>query len=306
MGNGATLASHRSEVGTFGGQSWTGFVLGLSGLSGLFPRSLASSRMAKSKASKQKSRSKDLKVLESHRCFEGTVFRCRHHSEILGVDARFSVYVPDAPRIQTTLPYPHDCEEFPVLLFLSDEGCTDLEILTQGNLLQHCSDCGLILVSADTCPRPEAETAVSANFYVNATEKPYDSYKMQDYLEAELLELVHHNFPSCGSDAVSIMGHGMGGTGALTMALRNDAIPFRSVSALAPVLNPMSTEVTKKLAQALKHLKALNILKLSFRRLSPSPVFSETDGGMVGPSRVSNTSLQCRGPSIVFDEAFFG
>lgn len=238
------------------GNSHSGLVWGFSGLSSLFfpqVRSLTSSRMAKSKASKRSLRSKDLEILKCHRCFEGTVFRCTHRSVALGLDACFSVYVPDAPRIHTTLPYPRDCEEFPVLLFLSDEGCNDIDILMQGNVLQHCSDCGLILVSADTCPR-EAETegaegvsVCGASYYVNATEKPWNTHcKMRDYLEAELLDLVHDNFPTCGSEAVSIMGHGMGGTAALSMALRKDALPFRSVSALAPLLNPTEVEVTKK------------------------------------------------------------
>eukprot|EP00438_Fugacium_kawagutii_P013774 Skav232251 [mRNA] locus=scaffold273:113267:115303:- [translate_table: standard] len=207
--------------------------------------------MAKSKTSKGKSRSNDLKISKCHRAFEGTVFRCNHYSESLGLDARFSVYVPDAPGIQTTLPYPHGCEELPVLLFLSDAGCSDLEILMQGNVLQHCSDCGLILVSADTTPRSEADRSIiNPSYYVNATLSPWDKHcRMLDYLERDLLDIVHDNFPTCGHDAVSIMGHGIGGTSALTMAFRNEAgVPFRSVSALAPLLNPMSTDVTKKLS----------------------------------------------------------
>lgn len=266
---GACARTGCASVGGSLGNSHSGLVWGFSGLSSLFfpqVRSLTSSRMAKSKASKRSLRSKDLEILKCHRCFEGTVFRCTHRSAALGLDACFSVYVPDAPRIHTTLPYPRDCEEFPVLLFLSDEGCNDIDILMQGNVLQHCSDCGLILVSADTCPR-EAETegaegvsVCGASYYVNATEKPWNTHcKMRDYLEAELLDLVHDNFPTCGSEAVSIMGHGMGGTAALSMALRKDALPFRSVSALAPLLNPTEVEVTKTLRYA--KAKALQVLQ---------------------------------------------
>lgn len=144
----AAQAAHRQidPVGR-GRRSWNGLaslatLAGLSG-SGLQVRNLVS-RMARAKASKAKSRSQDLNVSKCHRCFEGTVFRCNHYSEALGLDACFSVYVPDAPRMQTTLPYPRDCEEFPVLLFLSDEGCSDIEVLMQGGLLEHCAACGLI------------------------------------------------------------------------------------------------------------------------------------------------------------------
>jgi len=147
--------------------------------------------------------------------------------------------------MQTTLPYPRDCEEFPVLLFLSDEGCSDIEVLMQGGLLEHCAACGLILVSADTSPRSESAKDVfsGGSYYVNATEKPWNTHcRMRDYLEGELLDFVHDNFPTCGPGAVSVMGHGMGGTGALSLALRKSDVTFRSVSALAPFLNPMQTE----------------------------------------------------------------
>ena len=273
----ATSARARTGPASIGGSlgnSHSGLVWGFSGLSSLFfpkVRSLASSRMAKSKASKRNLRPKDLEILKCHRCFEGTVFRCTHRSAALGLDACFSVYVPDAPRIHTTLPYPRDCEEFPVLLFLSDEGCNDIDILMQGNVLQHCSDCGLILVSADTCPRAETEvvSVCGASYYVNATEEPWNTHcKMRDYLEAELLDLVHDNFPTCGSEAVSIMGHGMGGTAALSMALRKDALPFRSVSALAPLLNPMGVEVTKTLRIKFSRVSLFLVLWLATLKLS--------------------------------------
>ena len=252
-------AAHRQidPVGR-GRRSWNGLaslatLAGLSG-SGLQVRNLVS-RMARAKASKAKSRSQDLNVSKCHRCFEGTVFRCNHYSEALGLDACFSVYVPDAPRMQTTLPYPRDCEEFPVLLFLSDEGCSDIEVLMQGGLLEHCAACGLILVSADTSPRSESAKDVfsGGSYYVNATEKPWDTHcRMRDYLEGELLDFVHDNFPTCGPGAVSVMGHGMGGTGALSLALRKSDVTFRSVSALAPFLNPMQTEGPRNLVLAVE------------------------------------------------------
>ncbi|CAJ1371319.1 unnamed protein product [Effrenium voratum] len=163
-----------------------------------------------------------------------------------GLDARFSVYVPDANRMQMTLPYPEDTEEFPVVLFLSDMGCSDLEVLKQGNALEHCASCGLILVAADTSPRgpgvaDEAErkdVGIAASYYVNATQSPWNRhYRMRDYLENELLKVVHANFPTCGPEWVSAMGHGMGGMGALALAIRNPE-RFRSVSALAPICHP--------------------------------------------------------------------
>ncbi|CAK9057842.1 unnamed protein product [Durusdinium trenchii] len=217
-------------------------------------RHFACSRMAKTRDSKQsRSQSNSLQVSACHRSFEGTVFRCTHRSEALGgLDAHFSVYVPDAPQMHMTLPYPKKCDDFPVLLFLSDMGCSDLDVLQQGNVLEHCSSCGLILVSADTSPRGLADSdghkhgvGIGASHYVDATEAPWNQhYRMRDYLENELLEIVHAHFPTCGSEGVSVMGHGMGGMGALSLALRSPSA-FRSVSAMAPTSHPTTTEITR-------------------------------------------------------------
>ena len=218
--------------------------VGLLGLSAVAWKA-SRARIAQSRARSPKST--DLWISKCHRCFEGTVFRCNHYSTALGgLDARFSVYVPDANRMQMTLPYPEDTEEFPVVLFLSDMGCSDLEVLKQGNALEHCASCGLILVAADTSPRgpgvaDEAErkdVGIAASYYVNATQSPWNRhYRMRDYLENELLKVVHANFPTCGPEWVSAMGHGMGGMGALALAIRNPE-RFRSVSALAPICHP--------------------------------------------------------------------
>ena len=60
---------------------------------------------------------------------------------------------------------------------------------------------------------------------------------MRDYIEKELPKLIDENFPADMSRQ-SIMGHSMGGHGALTIGLRNPET-FKAVSAFAPIVAPL-------------------------------------------------------------------
>ena len=60
---------------------------------------------------------------------------------------------------------------------------------------------------------------------------------MWSYILKELPEIIFTEFP-LNKDKQSIMGHSMGGLGALNMAFRNPNI-FKSVSAFAPISNPI-------------------------------------------------------------------
>jgi S-formylglutathione hydrolase len=60
---------------------------------------------------------------------------------------------------------------------------------------------------------------------------------MRGYVEAELPALIAQEFPA-DPDRQSIMGHSMGGHGALTVALRNPD-RYRAVSAFAPIASPL-------------------------------------------------------------------
>ena len=84
-----------------------------------------------------------------------------------------------------------------------------------------------------------------AGFYVDTTQQPWaTNYRMRSYIEAELPALIAEHFPA---DMIrqGIMGHSMGGHGALTIALRNPD-RFRSVSAFAPIVAPTHVSWCKK------------------------------------------------------------
>jgi len=58
---------------------------------------------------------------------------------------------------------------------------------------------------------------------------------MYDYVTKELPSLISSTFKTTGKQ--SVMGHSMGGHGALTIAMKNTAF-YSSVSAFAPICNP--------------------------------------------------------------------
>ena len=73
----------------------------------------------------------------------------------------------------------------------------------------------------------------------DATRAPWDRhYRMHRYVTEELPALVEAHFPVLPQRR-GIFGHSMGGHGALTIALRDPA-SWRSVSAFAPICNPVA------------------------------------------------------------------
>jgi S-formylglutathione hydrolase len=161
----------------------------------------------------------------------------KHASTSTGTEMIFSVFVPEhSPGAK-----------LPVVWYLSGLTCTHANVTDKGEFRQACAELGIIFVAPDTSPRGEgvaddAEGAydfgLGAGFYVNATQEPYAKhYRMRDYVEAELPELIAANFPADMSRQ-GIMGHSMGGHGALTISLRNPG-RYKSTSAFAPIVSPL-------------------------------------------------------------------
>ena len=88
-------------------------------------------------------------------------------------------------------------------------------------------------------PSPQLSVCfvTGAGFYVDATEEKWKRYRMYSYVTKELPELLRQNTTSLNLENASIMGHSMGGHGALTIALKNPGT-FKSASAFAPICNP--------------------------------------------------------------------
>jgi S-formylglutathione hydrolase len=104
----------------------------------------------------------------------------------------------------------------------------------------------LIFVAPDTSPRGEKvpgdpasayDFGLGAGFYVDATQEPLArNYRMWSYVAEELPKLVAEHFPA-DAGRQSILGHSMGGHGALTAALRHPD-RYRAASAFAPIVAP--------------------------------------------------------------------
>ena len=175
-------------------------------------------------------------TVSTNTAFGGVQGVYKHHSTATGTDMTFSVYVP-----------PHAAgAKLPVVWYLSGLTCTHANVTEKGEFRRACSELGLIFVAPDTSPRGEGvpddpdgayDFGLGAGFYVNALVEPFaEHYRMRGYIESELPHLVAEHFP-VDMDRQGIMGHSMGGHGALTLALKHQG-RFRSVSAFAPIVAP--------------------------------------------------------------------
>jgi S-formylglutathione hydrolase len=161
----------------------------------------------------------------------------RHQSTATGTPMTFSVFTP---------PQAADGERRPVVWYLSGLTCTHANVTEKGEYRRACAELGLLFVAPDTSPRGEGvpddpegayDFGLGAGFYLDATEPPYAvNYRMWTYVADELPGVLVDHFPA-DLGRQSVMGHSMGGHGALTLALRRPG-RFRAVSAFAPICNP--------------------------------------------------------------------
>jgi S-formylglutathione hydrolase len=160
----------------------------------------------------------------------------KHASRETDTGMTFSVYVP-----------PHqDGAKLPVVWYLSGLTCTHANVTEKGEYRQACAELGLIFVAPDTSPRGDGvpgdpagsyDFGLGAGFYVDATQPPFArNYRMWSYVTEELPELIGTHFP-VDPKRQSILGHSMGGHGALTIAL-SDPDRYRAASAFSPIASP--------------------------------------------------------------------
>jgi S-formylglutathione hydrolase len=176
-----------------------------------------------------------MEILSENKSHGGRQLVVKHLSAACRCDMTFSIFLPEAANAAAKLP---------LVWFLSGLTCTHANVTDKGEFRASCAELGLVFVAPDTSPRgddvPDLEgydLGKGAGFYVDATQAPWSShYRMWTYVADELPTFIEAEFP-VAMDRQGIMGHSMGGHGALTVAL-NSPNRFSSVSAFAPIVAP--------------------------------------------------------------------
>lgn len=167
--------------------------------------------------------------IKQWKSFGGAQEVYRHDSVSTSTPMELSIYRP--PQVRG------------VVVYLSGLTCSWENVTTKGGFQRDAAELGLVVVCPDTSPRGEGvaddeayDLGQGAGFYVDATREPWaPHFKMYSYVVDELPKLLGE----LGIDAsrVGLMGHSMGGHGALTLGLRNPE-RFASLSAFAPIVAP--------------------------------------------------------------------
>ncbi|KAL0850239.1 hypothetical protein ABMA28_012090 [Loxostege sticticalis] len=180
-----------------------------------------------------------LQLVSSNKSFGGYQKVYSHESSELKCKMNFSIYLP---------PQAEGDVKLPVIFYLSGLTCTEQNFITKSGFQRYAAEHGIIVVGPDTSPRgvkvpgddESWDFGVSAGFYVDATKDPWSTnYRMASYVNSELYELIQTAFSNVvDPEKIGIMGHSMGGHGALVSTLRNPGL-YKSVSAFAPICNPI-------------------------------------------------------------------
>ncbi len=171
-----------------------------------------------------------MKEISSVRVFNGDLKVFEHDSRACKSPMRFSIYIPDE-RLEGACIY-----------WISGLTCNEHNFFQKSGACKYLCELGIVLVAPDTSPRgsgiADDETKYylgqGASFYVNAIKEPWsENYKMCEYVQNELPALVQEHF-AVKKSRQSIMGHSMGGHGALLAALQKHH-QYVSASAFAPI-----------------------------------------------------------------------
>jgi len=174
-----------------------------------------------------------MKLEKQHTCHGGTIEYYSHESEQTKTPMRFSLFVPEGAGA-----------DIPYVVFLSGLTCTEDNFTTKAGAYKKAAELGLAVLAPDTSPRGEDvpdndayDLGKGAGFYIDATQEPWaDNYRMESYIMKELLPKAEAKF-ALNSKNKSIMGHSMGGHGALTLYFKYPD-EFKSVSAFSPIVAP--------------------------------------------------------------------
>ncbi|CAL1695120.1 unnamed protein product [Somion occarium] len=184
-----------------------------------------------------------LEKVSSNKAFGGQLVKYKFKSETLGgLNANFNLYLP--PSATTS--------KVPILTYLSGLTCTEDNGAQKGGFLGPAAQEGIAILFPDTSPRgagiegedDDWDFGTGAGFYLNATNPKFAKhYNMFTHVTVELPAVLAAAALPIDFTRQSIFGHSMGGHGALTLylnSLYHGAKQYRSVSAFAPISNPIN------------------------------------------------------------------
>lgn len=180
-----------------------------------------------------------MNIISTNICFGGKQEKYSHQSDVLNCEMTFSVYLPPQAKSKPV----------PIIYWLSGLTCTDDNFVQKAGAQRYAAEAGVAIICPDTSPRGDAvpddpegayDFGLGAGFYVDATEDPWSkNYKMYSYITDELPAVLSASDLPLQIENASIMGHSMGGHGALTIALKNPG-KYKAVSAFAPICSPLN------------------------------------------------------------------
>ena len=177
-----------------------------------------------------------LELVSEHACFGGVQRFYKHESSAIGLPMRFSAFLPEQAVAG---------ERVPALIYLAGLTCNEETFMTKAGAQRRAAELGIALIAPDTSPRGagiagESDTwdfGLAASFYLDAAQAPWSKhYRRESYLTQELVSVVGEHLP-IDPQRLGLLGHSMGGHGALTLALRHPGL-FKSLSAFAPICAP--------------------------------------------------------------------
>ncbi|AAW46797.1 hypothetical protein CNBM1600 [Cryptococcus deneoformans B-3501A] len=178
-----------------------------------------------------------LEKLSSNKAAGSFLTKYKFPSASLALPTQFNVFVPSSASPDSPAP---------VLFYLAGLTCTEDTGAQKGGFFNTAGKEGIALVFPDTSPRgagvegedDDWQLGTGAGFYINAeTDKWRKHYNMYDLIVKELPEVLKEANLGLDFSKWSIMGHSMGGHGALSIYLKNPGL-FKSASAFAPICNP--------------------------------------------------------------------
>ena len=183
-----------------------------------------------------------MEVIDKFYSHDGEQLIVKHYSSLNKCEMKFSLFLPLASR----------SGKVPIIWYLSGLTCTHENAMTKAGAQAAAEEFGVAIVFPDTSPRgnnvpddDDYDLGQGAGFYLNATEQPWvNNFKMWDYITLDLTYIINKHF-NVDMARLSIMGHSMGGHGALTIGM---GIPgrFKSISALSPICNPTGADWGRK------------------------------------------------------------